>query len=163
VAFELVTIQRKGFEGLRPGQAAIDRRGSATLHVSDCTAAGITDAVALLADPSELRLGFRKPGEGDQAGVVRAAPIVNKRGDLKRRRITVNSALNALCIDAKTIAGHYTVEQQDGMLVLDLASATEEDRKRADGTARPAGKKTTRGGPASRNAGGNRHGTGAGE
>jgi len=110
-------------EKLEPGQVAINVDGRLVLRVEDLALVKIDKSVALLADPSTLRLAIRRPrDELEAAGAMRVTPITRKSGaGTGRAGINAARGIKALALTPRTCKGRYTLTTKDDLLIVSLA------------------------------------------
>ena len=124
VSFQFVARGRwQPGEKLEPGQVAINVDGRLVLRVEDLALVKIDKSVALLADPSTLRLAIRKPrDEIEAAGAMRVTPITRKSGaGTGRAGVSAARGIKALALTPAACKGRYTLTTKDDLLIVSLA------------------------------------------
>lgn len=135
MSFEIVEVTRVGLPNPLPKRhTSITRGGSALFHAADLTAAGIAEAVVLLADPGSLRIGLRAPRSGE--GKIAARVSVTKRNGkpiVGKRTVHLTPAIRKVGLTPPEVVGRYELTAKDpkhkGLLVINLMG--EDDAKTA--------------------------------
>ena len=103
---------------LTSGECSIAKSGTCLRVKDDLAIVGVTDKVLVMVDKGTLRIGFRRPSEGDP----NALDVKPRKS---RSQINLAGVLRALSLEPFAAKGRYalTVKESDGVLILNLGDA----------------------------------------
>lgn len=113
------------FLPLPEGWCSISKVGVLLAYASDLELVQVDSRAVLLADSATLRVGIRRPDDGEIEFAVSVRPVKRGAGriDRKRRELNVLPAIRELGLTPAAAAGRYELRAKDNMLLIELTGA----------------------------------------